>query len=149
MSCCMDVSLEGDPSDELEDDEPDELEDDGLDKLEDDPESMLEASSKLGGPLNENWTPVGRMPVCPSLSITPKAVSCKHHTPSATSLHKAHEAKVHALAASARSVWQMVSYSCLCRHDAANTLCRLLSQRSVAEAQATDGRSQLLRSREG
>ena len=82
-----------DPPEELEDELDDpadalaieldaELDDESLDddEVEDDSvERMLEASSKLGGPLKENWTPVGNVPVCPFLSITPKAVSCKHH----------------------------------------------------------------------
>lgn len=72
-----------DPAEELEDELSDELDDESLEESLDveveDPsvERMLEASSKLGGPLKENWTPVGNVPVCPFLSITPKAVSCK------------------------------------------------------------------------
>ena len=66
-----------DPLKELEAELPDESDDD--ESLDDSVERMLEASSKLGGPLKENWTPVGSVPVCPFLSITPKAVSCKTH----------------------------------------------------------------------
>ena len=70
-----------DPPEELEDELPDELDDESPDDEvgDDSVERMLEASSKLGGPLKENWTPVGNVPVCPFLSITPKAVSCKAH----------------------------------------------------------------------
>lgn len=74
-----------DPADALADELPDELDneldDESLvDEAEDDSvERMLEASSKLGGPLKENWTPVGNVPVCPFLSITPNAVSCRNH----------------------------------------------------------------------
>lgn len=74
-----------DPADALADEPPDELDaaldDESLaeDEVEDDSvERMLEASSKLGGPLKENWTPVGSVPVCPFLSITPNAVSCRN-----------------------------------------------------------------------
>lgn len=67
----LDVSLDEESLESLES-----LDEDEAEAEAESVEPMLEASSKLGGPSKENWTPVGRLPVCPLLSITPKAVNC-------------------------------------------------------------------------